>query len=527
MSRELHALRVGDRGEDIVLQSRNHLLGNLVLQFERVVQIAIERVRPDNAVALPGVGQPHGQTNAAPIFFQVAFEIKTVSNRGTCRMIARAVVLFDAQTLYPNETRKQCASQAARQRPVGGVVSQVVDLENNHRSLQMRGAHGERARDQKRRHGEKSCQNNSAPPPSLPARLHRGASNGCRGRRRSQALAEFPDKLRDRRLPLAFLECQRLQNSLLRFFGKIWPQASRCDPHTGLLHSVELYGVFRPKGHPAGRHFVGDYTQAIEIARCTRSSAELLGRHIAESARDARSVLRRLFGIDHRGDAEIDQFDPAITVLEPLDHDIFGLQIAMPDATSMSGIERSARLAHNGGDALDRQSFRPYRTSKGLALDILHDQERVAVFSLPGIRYGDDVGMTEPDQRLNFVAKLLSPPGIQFGARQDFDYDPLGEKLFVHGKIYDAKAAVTQFALDQVAALQPGMNQPGNPDLHPRHGNRRTGRGGFHRPVIRKAAGGARAKHAPDFVLQAGIASALAAQKALHRVGGQLKCRLK
>ena len=135
--------------------------------------------------------------------------------------------------------------------------------------------------------------------------------------------------------------------------------------------------------------------------------------------------------------------------------------------------------------------------------------------------------MTEPGQCLNLVVKLPSPPGIELGAQQDFDHYPLREKVFVLSKIYDAEAPAAEFALNQVAAFQPRINQPGEPDLVRRDGIRRAGCGGFHRPVIQEAAGGTCTKHAADFVLQAGIASALASQKVRHRVGGQLKCRFK
>src|SRR5262249_50067055 len=123
-------------------------------------------------------------------------------------------------------------------------------------------------------------------------------------------------------------------------------------------------GVAR-EGDPAGDHFIEHRAKGKDVAaRVEFFAASLLGRHVSDGADSAAgtgeqqrlfahrfSIQIDLFALNELGEAEIKNFDgPAIG-----DKNVSGLDIAMDDAFSVSGVEGVGELDSDVNRSRNRQ----------------------------------------------------------------------------------------------------------------------------------------------------------------------------
>ena len=183
--------------------------------------------------------------------------------------------------------------------------------------------------------------------------------------------------------------------------------------------------------------------------------AQLFGRHVGEGA-DGEAFLgegglgmkaHRLGGVvfAQLGEAEVEHLDPAVLV----DHDVAGLEIAVLDPL---GVGRGQGVGERHGDLeelLERQAAGRNELGEGLALDVLHGEEALAVGLFDRID-GDDVGMVERGDRLDLALEAGEAVGIfGEGRRQSLQGD-LAMQAQILGEVDDPHAALTQFRQDPI-----------------------------------------------------------------------------
>src|SRR6185503_10044576 len=129
---------------------------------------------------------------------------------------------------------------------------------------------------------------------------------------------------------------------------------------------------------------------------------------------------------------------------------VAGLNVAMDNAHPMSGADAEQSLAEERNRFLSRQRAAAMdHLLKGLAFDILHDHDGIALKYKEGVECGD-IGVVEICLRASFGAKTLDDGWIarQIGV-QDFDGDGAVEVGF-ESAVDDAHAALAKLRLDQV-----------------------------------------------------------------------------
>ncbi len=133
----------------------------------------------------------------------------------------------------------------------------------------------------------------------------------------------------------------------------------------------------------------------------------------------------------------------------------------MEDALIMGCRQRSADLLYQISGAFERDSFRLDQRAQRYAVDELHDEIGFAVGEFAVIEDADHSGMIDPRQRFLLLLELLHHPGVlQRLLEQDFDYHRLVMQLSIMRQIHCADAALSQFLLNKIAAIESDADQP-------------------------------------------------------------------
>jgi hypothetical protein len=97
--------------------------------------------------------------------------------------------------------------------------------------------------------------------------------------------------------------------------------------------------------------------------------------------------------------------------------------------------------------------------TQGSAVDVLHDEIRLAVRQLAVVQNPDDAGMIDARQRLFFLLKFLYDPGVlQRLLEQHFDHNGFVVQFPIAGEIDGADTAATEFFLDEIASINRVVN---------------------------------------------------------------------
>jgi hypothetical protein len=230
--------------------------------------------------------------------------------------------------------------------------------------------------------------------------------------------------------------------------------------------------------------------ERVLIDQRGRRAPVLLGRHVGRGAdrgadlrerRRQRAALRRLVGRDleqllgrlgvvgEPRDPEVEDADPAVGG----DQHVGGLEVAVDDAGLVRGVEPFAGGDEDLEDRAQRSFGRRQPLAQGLALDVLHRQEHLAVVD-PDVEHRDDVGMRQPRQRLGLALHAGAPDRARLRGADDLDRD-LAIELGIEGAIDHAHAAGADLIDDQVTT---DLGAGGDRRLaRGSHRRRRLGRG--------------------------------------------------
>src|SRR5207248_7115492 len=99
-------------------------------------------------------------------------------------------------------------------------------------------------------------------------------------------------------------------------------------------------GRLRVARASARQHLVGEDGDGEDVARGRGTPLQLLRGHVVNRAGDARAGglgggLRVVDG----GDAEVDEADVLLVLFERLEHDVFGLEVAVDDAAAVGAAD--------------------------------------------------------------------------------------------------------------------------------------------------------------------------------------------
>jgi hypothetical protein len=154
-----------------------------------------------------------------------------------------------------------------------------------------------------------------------------------------------------------------------------------------------------------------------------------------------------------RGDAEVDELG-VVLAAGALEHHVLGLEVAVPDTDVVRRAEGLRDLPDQGRGLLERQAAGGNCLAQGLALDVLHHQELLAVGGLAGVEHADHAGMVDAGKGLHLLEELLAHPGVFVHLlEQHLDDNALGEELTVLGEIDGAHAAAAERPFDLVTVF--------------------------------------------------------------------------
>jgi hypothetical protein len=136
----------------------------------------------------------------------------------------------------------------------------------------------------------------------------------------------------------------------------------------------------------------------------------LLGRHEARRAERGAGARLVAAGLAHAGDAEVEELHHALA----RDEDVRGLEIAVDDALR---VEARQRLEDVGGDAerLDRRHLSVLPLPEllhRLALEQLHDEERLVLLGDVVVLDGDAPGVVDPVGDVAFAEEAIADAGV-------------------------------------------------------------------------------------------------------------------
>ena len=206
----------------------------------------------------------------------------------------------------------------------------------------------------------------------------------------------------------------------------------------------------------AGGHLVEDHAEREEVGAVVGGGhAQLLGGHVGEGA-DGEAFLGEgrlgmeahglgLLVLAQLGEAEVEDLDPAVGV----DHDVAGFQVAVLDPPGVRGGDGVGEWHGDLEELLERQPFARDELRKGLALDVLHGEEALAVGLFDRID-GDDVGMVEGGDRLDLALEAGEAVGILGERRRQGLQRDLAVQTLVLGKVDDPHAALTELGEDPI-----------------------------------------------------------------------------
>jgi hypothetical protein len=198
------------------------------------------------------------------------------------------------------------------------------------------------------------------------------------------------------------------------------------------------------------------HAELIHVGGGRRELAEKLLRrsvfgreHDLIDERARRFITIRPLSADQLGDAEIKQLDCAVAS----DEHVRRLEVAMHDQVAMRMRDRQHRIHEQSNPCLDVEVVRIAVPVDAIAIDVLQDQELLAVGSRAGIEQPRDVRMRQARQQPAFATKALAEFFLRDGAVQELDRALRFEApVAAARKPHFAHAATAEQALDRVAA---------------------------------------------------------------------------
>jgi len=159
----------------------------------------------------------------------------------------------------------------------------------------------------------------------------------------------------------------------------------------------------------AGEHLVGHHAERIDVRAGGDVLAErLLGRHVFGRSVDHTELRERLpggagsvffvareLGHRHFGDAEVEHFDEVRLTVAIDEHHVLGLEIAVHDSEHVRALKCSGNLTQDAHDAADFERPDGDGIAKAFPFDVLEHEKERAVFELPEVGRGRDIGMID------------------------------------------------------------------------------------------------------------------------------------
>src|SRR5712692_9768022 len=140
---------------------------------------------------------------------------------------------------------------------------------------------------------------------------------------------------------------------------------------------------------------------------------ELFRSHVRHAARD----FRRLAGesrVLNAGDPEVDELD-VLLAAQALHHDVFRLQVAMPDTLFVRGGQRLRDLADEARGPRVVHATGLHDAAQRSALDVLHHQELPALGGHPRVEHTDHAWMIDARYSFHFLQEFLAYPRVETG----------------------------------------------------------------------------------------------------------------
>ena len=158
------------------------------------------------------------------------------------------------------------------------------------------------------------------------------------------------------------------------------------------------------------------------------------------------------------GDAEVDEADVLLALFERLEHDVFGLEVAVDDAAAVCAADGVADLPEDVGGAHEIHRPLLHQGAQAAALDVLHDDEGPPVGQIARVHHADDAGVVYARQSLDLLLELPAHPvlGVCVAelVEEHLDDHALLHQLHVAREVDDADAAPAELALDEVTPVE-------------------------------------------------------------------------
>ena len=256
-------------------------------------------------------------------------------------------------------------------------------------------------------------------------------------------------------------EGQRLEDGILRGQRNFRAQIARLHFEAVHLHRDQLQR--RLDRRMSGEQFEGDGAERVDVAFLADPALHLFRRHVAVGAGDARGLIGlRVDGILDAGDSEVDQLHVRLG-FGRLDHDVFGLEVAVVDALIVGRSQRAAHLMEDRGGASEVHSGGRDQFAQRDAVDELHHQERRAFLGLAFVEYGDHARVVDAGEGFHLLPEFADGPGIGLQVVEHLDHDGFGDELLVLGEEHRAEAAAADLAGDAVAIAEKMAREIGKP----------------------------------------------------------------
>ncbi len=218
---------------------------------------------------------------------------------------------------------------------------------------------------------------------------------------------------------------------------------------------VHHRGVLLPaERRLADEAFEQDATERVHVGRWTeRRALELLGRRVLEGsdehagAGDTRTRGRALREPEVR---EVHVLDVTRAVRAD-DQDVAGLDVAMDQASGVSGVQRPSDAIDHRQRVVERQRRLIDESSEIRAGDVPHRDEQVAVV-LARVVDGEDVRFVERGRELGFAHESVPEPLVVGELGGEHLEGDLPLESLVLGEVHDPHAPPPEGAIDAVAS---------------------------------------------------------------------------
>ena len=175
----------------------------------------------------------------------------------------------------------------------------------------------------------------------------------------------------------------------------------------------------------AGEQFAGDDAEGIEVAGGgDGEAADLLGAGVVggegvEPALGGGELLGPLALAEEAGDAEVEEFDGAVGG----DEDVAGLEVAVDDEVLVGVLDGGRDLAQEREARAQGEAVGGGVGGDGDAVDVLHDEVRLAVGGDAAVEQGGDVPVVEVGEDLAFVAEAADGEVALVAAAEELEGD--------------------------------------------------------------------------------------------------------